>query len=156
MLLADILQLFEGGEPGALGDFVMTADAFEGAGGGAVGEIDGSEGVLAGLHFGKGLVGDLRFETHVAATKPIGLDEGFDEKMLLGTGGTELSVVVAGERFEQSWVFAGDHGELSVGSVAEGVQAGGGLTFIGARTGGLDRIQAVGGDLRRACHTAER
>jgi hypothetical protein len=151
-LAAKLLQVFVGGEPSALGGVVLAADAVEGAGGGAIGEVERAEGVGAGLHLGERLVGDLGFETHIAAAEPIGIDERLDEELLFGAGGLELVAVVAGEVDELVGVLAGDDQELRVGAVAQGVHAGGGLAFFGARTGGLHRVQAIGVDLSWGCH----
>jgi hypothetical protein len=157
LLFAERFQVLEGGEPGALGDFVVAADTLNGAGGGTVGEVDRAErvGGVAG-HFGERLVGDGRFEAHVAAAEPVGVDQSVDEEQLVRAGGTVLKVVVAGERFKLFGVLAGDDGKLGVGAVAESVHAGGGLSLFGARTGGFHRVQAIGRNLSGSCHTAGR
>jgi hypothetical protein len=39
--------------------------------------------------------------------------------------------------------------------VAEGVHAGGRASFFGTRTGGLDRVQAIGCNLSDGCHMTD-
>ena len=54
------------------------------------------------------VVPELGFGTAEAAELPIGVDEGVDQKTLEGTNGLELAMVVGGESFQLTRIFAGN------------------------------------------------
>jgi len=155
-LLPQALQLFEGAEPGAFGGLAVADHAVEHAAGGAVGGEKGGEGVLAGFQLVEEAGHELGFDEGIAAPVPVGLNQGFDQKSLFRAGGAIFPAIVAGEGFEPGGIFAGDDGGTSVHAVLESVEARGGFTRIGTRSGGLLGVEEVGRILRWSSHTASR
>ena len=54
------------------------------------------------------VVPELGFGTAEAAELPIGIDKGIDQKALEGSGGPELAMIVGGESFQLTGIFAGN------------------------------------------------
>lgn len=143
------LELLVSGEPGALSGLVMAADALERGGRLVVGEVDGGE---RGLALRNGMAEHLGFDAEVAAAEPFGVHESLDEILLLGSLRTEMAVVGTGKVRQFFGVLAGYDEAKGVNAVAESVPAGGRASVHGARTGGPDRVQAIGGELSGCCH----
>ena len=95
---------------------------------------------------------DLGFDAGVTAAVPIVPDKGIHQEALQGIGGVELLVVFEREGREFGGVFAGDHEGSGFDAELQGIEAGSGLTSLGARTGGALRVEAVGVELCDRSH----
>jgi hypothetical protein len=91
-----------------------------------------------------GILPDLGLEFVEATDLPVGGYHDIHQEALHGGGGLEVVVVFEGEGFQDGGVFAGDDLGLSVDAGFEGMEAGNGIAFDGARAGGFRRIEAVG------------
>jgi len=90
-----------------------------------------------------GVLPELGLEFVEATDLPVGGYHDIHQEALHGGGGLEVVVVFEGEGFQDGGIFAGDDLGLSVNAGLEGIEAGNGIAFDGARAGGILRIEAV-------------
>jgi hypothetical protein len=87
-----------------------------------------------------------------AAELPLGGYHGIDEEALVGSGGLKAVVILDGERLEDVRVLARDDEGASVNTGFEGIEAGNGLTALGAGAGGVLGVSAIRLDLEDGRH----
>jgi len=154
-IVLKLAQLSEGAIPIAACGFVAAENLLEGVRAFAVGD----EGCAKGIRFFRVLlvdhgVEDTGFEAVHAALGPIGGDDLLNQDFFLGTDRVELFVIGAGELSELGVFFARNDSGLRGGCVLQSIEAGYGLALIGARTGRLLRVEAVGSKLRWGSHNS--
>jgi len=147
----EAFEIVRGAVEGALGgidaalqerEVFAAADEIEAVAVGVVAHAVGRALVVPDFGVGKG----------IAAEQPIGIDEGGDEKRLLGGGGLPAEEVLVGEATEFGGVFSGNDLGPGIEAGLQGVGTGGGFALGGAGTGGLLRVEAIGGDLFWSAH----
>ena len=130
------------------GDAALEAHE-DGAGvGESFAELDA--GAAFGLH---GVIfPEVSFDAEEAAEEPLAADELIDLEAGFGSAWGEVGVVLG---LEEGEVFAGfAEDELGIGVEAgfEGILGGGALAFGGARSGGVEGVEAIGLDLFLSWH----
>jgi hypothetical protein len=148
----EALELIEGAVVVALGRIDAALEASEGIAAAIEGLAEGA--FLVGREEGGHLVGpELGFDLAIAAEEPFGLDQGIDEKAVLGGFGAEAVVVIEGEGFEILGGLAGDDLGAGVDAGFESVETGDGLALGSAGAGGLEGVAAVRFDLTGGSHS---
>jgi hypothetical protein len=95
---------------------------------------------------------ELGLDATQTAKLPIGVHERIDQETLERTVGLELPMVIGGERFEGSGIFAGDDLRFGVDAGLESVEAGYGLPLRRAGASRFLRIAAIRLDLAECRH----
>jgi hypothetical protein len=138
----ELAQLLERAVVAALGGI----DAAMKAGQGVLAEEEGAAGrdqIFPGAVFFHAVLPELGLGFAEAAELPLGGYHGIDEEALLGGGGFKAVVMLDGERFEAVRALAGDDEGASVNAGLEGIEAGDGLTALGAGAGGTLGVSAI-------------
>ena len=135
----EVSQLFEGAVIVALAavDHPLEALEIAGVGGEGVGGIAGLRFRMLGKKGVGGLFPENGFDAAHAAEAPFVVNEGIDEKALVGIGGVVVFVVFGGQLGQILGGFVEHDLVVGIDAVLEGVEAGCGFASGGARAGGF-------------------
>jgi len=149
------LELFEEVEiaaPVIVGGLLAAEEALEGVAGLGVLVEGGADGVF-GFGVGGGAhIDDFVLDAVVAVTQPVGADCLLEDGAFDGSDGLVAVVVFGGEAIEFGGIFAWDDHGLGVDAELQGVAAGGGTAFCGARSVRERAVSTAGCCLCRSSH----